>query len=232
MARTGASRTRSRGPRFQRPWPSKPTSRRRPKDGIAANACTVGACLDEIVALGLETGWSDAAGRGPTDVVTLMDELESDQNEEPSRLPAVCLRAFAIVAAIGRTGVLKAIDGPHRAVSRNRADRFPIEAMVTQLDEMRDRLLVYLWRRLIEIWIIGQHTFWSAVRNGDGKQRLRITLDDDGRVRLRPPSRRGFAPTPDRLATLFALGSECGLFTRSSNGGVDVFGLSALSDSQ
>jgi hypothetical protein len=67
---------------------------------------------------------------------------------------------------------------------------------------MRERPPVYLWCRLIESWVIGQHIHWSGVRSGDGKQRFRITQDTGGWVRLRNPTRGGFAPTSDRLATL------------------------------
>jgi hypothetical protein len=194
------------------------------EDPIAAKSITVGAYLDAIAALAGETGWPAAAGHTPTDVVTLMDELVSIQRDKPWRTPALSLKAIAIVAALAKSWPAETAAKLERKIGGNREARFPIEAMVAQLDKMREKPLVYLWRRLIESWVIGQHLLWSATRSGDGKQRFRIAQDTDGWVRLRASTRR-YAPTPDRLATLFALGSECGLFKSSNAGDTKLFGL-------
>src|SRR5262249_33485596 len=104
---------------------------------------------------------------------------------------------------------------PGRARSHARPDRLPMGIMVKRIEAIKERPLAFLWRDVIEHWIIAQHVHWSAVRGGDGKQRLRIGLEGAGWIRVRSRLSTVFHATPDRLATLLSLGSECDLFVRS-----------------
>ena len=64
--------------------------------------------------------------------------------------------------------------------------------------------------------MLAQHVRWSVARNGDGKQRLRVTLDDEGWIQLRPTA-RGAALMADRIETTLSLGAECGLFVENKD---------------
>lgn len=194
-------------------------------DALASAAATVGEYLDAVERLGLPKSWPAAAAEPDTDVVGLMEQLVLAQQKDRGALPALCLKSFAVVYAVSRglrqQGVPKAAGAP----LDGRPDRLPFGILEGQLDELRDRRLAYLWHRVIENWVIGQHVHWSAVRGGDGKKRLRIALDDRGWIRVRSHTSGGFHPTDDRLLTMLSLGSECGLFTRTPLG----FSASAMS---
>lgn len=186
-------------------------------DPLASAAATVGGYLDAVERLGLPKGWPAAAAEPDTDVVGLMGQLVLAQKDRDA-LPGLCLKSFAVVHAVSRglrqQGVPKAAGAP----LDGRPDRLPFGILERQLDELRDRPLAALWRRVIENWVIGQHVHWSAVRGGDGKKRLRIALDDRGWIRVRSHTSGWFRPTDDRLLTMLSLGSECGLFTRTPQG--------------
>jgi hypothetical protein len=77
--------------------------------------------------------------------------------------------------------------------------------------------MVSLWMEIILSWVLAQHVRWSVARNGDGKQRLRVTLDEGGWTRLRLDG-RAVSLMPDRIGTALALGAECGLFSDILNG--------------
>ena len=187
-------------------------------DALASSAETVGGYLDAVERLGLPKGWPAAAAEPDIDVVGLMERLVFIQRNDRSMLPGLCLKSFAVVHAISRglrqQGVPKAAGAP----LDGRVDRLPFGILERQFEELHDRPLAVLWRRVIENWVIGQHVHWSAVRGGDGKKRLRIALDDHGWIRVRSHTGGWFRPTDDRLLTMLSLGSECGLFTRTPRG--------------
>ncbi|WP_242187218.1 hypothetical protein [Sphingomonas sp. CARO-RG-8B-R24-01] len=71
--------------------------------------------------------------------------------------------------------------------------------------------------RVLESWIMAQHTYWCVTRGlndarGRGKTilRLRIVMDEGGWTQT-PGTTLGSAPeaTPDRLETAFSLLEEC-----------------------
>lgn len=186
-------------------------------DEIAASATSIGTYMDAIEALGGETGWPRAAALPGTDVVGLMESISEAQRKDVTRLPALALRAFGIVYAITKAvrGEMFA-DGTLNPIEA-RPNRLPMGIMAKRIDAIRDKPLAHLWRDVIESWIIAQHVHWSAVRGSDGKKRLRIGLEGSGWIRVRPKPSTFFRATPDRLATLLSLGSECGLFARSAD---------------
>ncbi|QDH33928.1 hypothetical protein E2E27_06030 [Porphyrobacter sp. YT40] len=72
--------------------------------------------------------------------------------------------------------------------------------------------------RIIEGWILAQHTYWSVGRglqdaraNGKTILRMRVFIDEGG-WRLADGFSPGSAPnpTPDRLGTALSLMRECG----------------------
>jgi hypothetical protein len=185
-------------------------------DSIAASAVSVGGYMDAIEALGADSGWPSAAALPDTDLVHLMERLSAAQRKGVSRLPALILRAFAIIYAI--TKAFQGENFPKETFNPidARPDRLPMGVMVKRIEAIKEKPLAFLWRDVIERWVIAQHVHWSAVRGTDGKKRLRIGLEGPGWIRVRPKASTVFNATPDRLATLLSLGSECGLFTRST----------------
>lgn len=185
-------------------------------DDMIASSKSVGAYVDAVAALG--SRWPRAAATSKTDVVALMDSLLEAQRRDLTQIPALALRAFALVFAITRAMRVQAEQLTETANPiEARPDRLPMGLMVRRIDAIRDKSLVTLWSDVIENWIIAQHVHWSAIRGVDGKKRLRIGLEASGWIRVRSSPSRGFAPTPDRLLTLLSLGSECGLFRREDS---------------
>lgn len=162
--------------------------------------------------------WPAAAMEFGTDVVELLGLIRHAQQKERSLVPGVALRSLAVVRAIAKSfeGTVYP-DGVMNSMEK-RPDRMPMGMMARRMDALADRPLPMLWKEIIESWIIGQHGHWSAVRGGDGKKRLRIGLEGDGWMLVRPKPSRGFGATPDRLWTFLSLGSSCGLFKIRGDG--------------
>ncbi|WP_134500634.1 hypothetical protein [Microvirga pakistanensis] len=194
-------------------------------DPLVLATLRVGEYMDAVEKLGAEVGWPSAASDPETDVVGLMTRIYAAQRKDIFVLPGLCLRAFAVVRAV--TKGVREMEIPE-IVGKSldaRLDRFPMGAMSKRIDAVADKSLMYLWRDVIEHWIIAQHVHWSAVRGVDGKKRLRIGLEGDGWIRVRPKPSSGFNATPDRLFTLLSLGTECGLFTSTEDKGTTCFGV-------
>ncbi|WP_025660150.1 hypothetical protein [Rhizobium sp. IBUN] len=187
-------------------------------DNAYAAAATVGDFLLAVEIEGEAFGWPAAASEKSTDVVSLLSELIDAQRNDITRVPAIAARSFAIVRAVANAfagqpmaeGLADAIDG--------RPDRLPMGLMSRRLEAIADRPLAFIWREIVESWVIGQHVHWSAVRGGDGKKRLRIGLEGDGWMKVRRGSSGVFEPTGDRLHTMLSLGVSCGLFARDGGG--------------
>jgi hypothetical protein len=179
---------------------------------------TVGDFLLAVEVEGDALGWPRASSNGSTDVVGLLSELIDAQRKDITRVPALAARCFAIVRAIANSfdgeaapdGLADAIEG--------RPDRLPMGLMTRRLEAIADRPLMFLWKEVVESWVIGQHVHWSAVRGGDGKKRLRIGLEGDGWMKVRGKSAGFFEPTGDRLLTMMSLGVSCGMFKRDMAG--------------
>lgn len=186
------------------------------KDELVASAETVGEYMKAIENLGAPPGWPHAAALPGTDLVELMELIHQAQRKDVTRLPALALKSFGIVYAMTMAFRGESLGEGMRDPIEARPDRLPMGVMARRIEVIRDKPLSHLWRDIIESWIIGQHVHWSAVRGSDGKKRLRIGLEGSGWIRVRPKPSSFFRATPDRLATLLSLGSECGLFARSA----------------
>ena len=182
----------------------------------AESSPTVGAYVDAVVALAGEHGWPAAAAVSGTDVVELIEELSEAQRKDVSAVPKLALLAIGVVYAITKACISEDAGKIPTNFIGSRPDRLPMGLMARRIDMLRDRPLRSLWNEIIERWVIAQHVHWSAVRGGDGKQRLRIGLEGAGWIRVGTRAIGPFVPTPDRLATLLSLGSECGLFRKGA----------------
>ena len=183
-----------------------------------ADAPTVGAYLEVVRNRGGESGWPDAcAWRPETDIFDLMADIGGAAWQmDWDRLPGLCLRAIASAEAM-TSGVKRLAEGRQVAsLLGGPPDRLPLLEASRQLARLHDQPLPDLWRELILSWVLAQHVRWSVARNGDGKQRLRVTLDDEGWIQLRPTA-RGAALMADRIETTLSLGADCGLFVESNN---------------
>lgn len=194
----------------------------RSTDPEYANSASVGDYMAKIHASADNMGWPAAASLPTTDVVALMNQLQQAQYSNLTLIPGLVVRSIAVVRAVTKEfmvepladGVLNSIEG--------RPDRMPMGLMTRRIDALAHRPLISIWKEVIERWVIGQHVHWSAVRGGDGKKRLRIGLEGDGWMLVRKQPSGGFAPTPDRLWTLLALGTACGIFSTSDEWEFDV----------
>ncbi|MBB3650124.1 hypothetical protein FHX14_006368 [Rhizobium sp. BK619] len=95
-----------------------------------------------------------------------------------------------------------------------RSDRFPISLQHRRLVSLAEATVETLWRELIESWVIAQHVRWSVARNGDGTQRLRLALGDNGWLRVHKRVSGPFGPTPDRLLSALSLASQGRMIVR------------------
>lgn len=188
-----------------------------------AGAPSVGEYLQNVASEGEPYGWPEALAKGDTDVVGLIHKIVEAQRHNPGQLPALCLRAYAIVDAatkgLRRWGIVEGGSDP----LAGRPERLPPTQAATRLQSLRHGPMVALWRDVIEVWVIGQHVRWSAMRGGDGKKRLRLALEGSSWIRVRPGYSGPFEPTPDRLGSLMRLSSACGLVVRETVNGEECY---------
>jgi hypothetical protein len=184
-----------------------------------ADSATVGIYLAAAASRGAANGWPAAcAHEAATEIFDLMEEIFSAQAERLSSIPGLALRALAFAEAMAAGLRESGVDNSPRGPLGGNADRLPLNALSRRLDLLRDKPMRDLWREIILSWVLAQHIRWSVARNGDGTQRLRLTLDEGGWVRLRADRSGPFGPTPDRLAACLSLASDCGLIAASAVG--------------
>jgi len=187
-------------------------------DETYGGAATVGAYLNLVAIAGREAGWPASAAQKGTDIVDLMDALREAQRRDITRIPSLAVRSLAVVKAINDALSQIAIPHTDRKVIDGRPDRLPMDLMAKRLQAISERPRESMWTEIIEAWVIGQHVHWSAVRGGDGKQRLRIGLEGAGWMRVRKRGTGNFVPTPDRLYTMLALSASSGIIRRTNEG--------------
>ncbi|MDX8357749.1 septum formation inhibitor-activating ATPase [Sphingopyxis terrae] len=97
-------------------------------------------------------------------------------------------------------------------------ERLSLCRAVEEFDGWSECSPAQLMSKILEIWVIAQHTYWCVGRGladarGNGKTllRLRIVMDEGGWT-LTPGTVVGAPPvaTPDRLRTAYSLLQECG----------------------
>ncbi len=179
---------------------------------------TVGGYFASVVAMGEDSGWPASAARTGTAVVDLTASLREAQQKDPTRIPGLAVRSFAVAKAVSDALTLVDLPQASQRVIDGRPDRLPMSLMSTRLEAISERPRASMWAEIIEGWVIGQHVHWSAVRGRDGKHRLRIGLEEAGWMRVRKRATGNFFPTPDRLFTMLALGASCGLIQRTGDG--------------
>jgi hypothetical protein len=184
-------------------------------DPLAFAAATVGGYLDAVERLGLPRGWPAAAAEPDTDVVGLMEQLVDAQRKDRGALPGLCLKSLAVVYAVSRglrhQGVPKAAGAP----LDGRPDRLPFGILEAQIDQLRDRSLADLWRRVIENSVIGRagrHLLRPPAegpRQGRGRLRVLRRRDRAQLARYNDPHRHGRQPAPQKCPSLiFQKGSK------------------------
>jgi hypothetical protein len=181
-------------------------------------ATTVGAYLRSVEMAGLEFGWPASAARSGTAIIDLMEALNEAQRRDITRVPGLAALSLAVVKAVNDALAQTEIPQVRRKVLDGRPDRLPMDLMAKRFQAISERPRASMWAEIIEAWVIGQHVHWSAVRGGDGKQRLRIGLEGAGWMRVRKRATGNFVPTPDRLYTMLALCASSGLIRRTNEG--------------
>ena len=188
-----------------------------------AGALSVDEYLQMVASEGEPYGWPEALAKGDTDIVRLIHKIVEAQRQDHKQLPALCLRTYAIVDAategLRRWGVVGGGSDP----LAGRPERLPLTQAAIRLQSLRPGPMLSLWREVIEVWVIGQHVRWSAMRGGDGKKRLRLALEGSSWIRVRSGYSGPFEPTPDRLGSLMRLSSACGLFVRETVNGEERY---------
>jgi hypothetical protein len=192
------------------------------RDGeAAADTRSVSAYLNAVQKRGAAAGWPAAcAWDEGTDIFDLIDALvDAVREEDWKSIPPLALRAIALAEAVSH-GVRDCAGGGGslRHLLEGNPDRLPLAAASKRLDLLGASSMRDLWEEILLSWVIAQHVRWAVARNGDGTQRLRITLDEGGWVRLRS-DHRTITPMGDRLATALSLAAECGLIEQNQDGG-------------
>jgi hypothetical protein len=121
--------------------------------------------------------------------------------------------ATAIVAGLRHS----LAEAPAEAHDFETFDRLPLARARAEANGWRTLSPHDVMVRILETWIMAQHTYWCVTRGlndarGRGKTilRLRIVMDEGGWTQT-PGTTLGSSPeaTPDRLATAFSLLEEC-----------------------
>ncbi len=178
---------------------------------------TVGGLLSTLSQRCGTHGWPAAAANGDTDLVALSERLTIAQRGAPGSydtIPGLAVTALGYVEAMYVALKREGADDGKLGELGGRLDRFPISLQHRRLESLAEATVENLWRELIETWVIAQHVRWSVARNGDGTQRLRLALGDNGWLRVHKRVSGPFGPTPDRLLSALSLAAQGGMIVR------------------
>ncbi len=126
-----------------------------------------------------------------------------------ARLPSAIVTALALCLR----------EAPSKAHPFENPDRLPLARARKEADGWRTLSPSGFIARVLEIWIMAQHAYWSVGRGladarnrGKTILRLRIVMDEGGWTLTPGTTRQGNPPepTPDRLETAISLLFECG----------------------
>ncbi|MDE8654656.1 septum formation inhibitor-activating ATPase [Novosphingobium album (ex Liu et al. 2023)] len=110
-------------------------------------------------------------------------------------------------------------EAPSQAHPFENTDRLPLSRAKREAERWRDLPPTGFVGRMLDIWIMAQHAYWSVGRGladarnrGKTILRLRIVMDEGGWSLTPGTTRQGNPPepTPDRLETAVSLLMECG----------------------
>ena len=146
-----------------------------------------------------------------TDTSNPIDHLRTLQAalREQTVLPAAIVEALALCLR----------EAPGEAHPFENADRLPLSRARQEADRWRRLSVPEFMARILEIWIMAQHAYWSVGRGladarnrGKSILRLRIVMDEGGWTLTPGTTRQGNPPepTPDRVETAISLLGECG----------------------
>lgn len=182
---------------------------------------------DEMLEAAFQAGGdSEADWRWPHDadsaLFSLIEAIVAAQRVDLEAVPLLAVAALHCAALLTTAEQLDEQGASALRDFEREPDRLPIGLMLSRIQALRHRPADQLLREIVEAWVFGQHVRWSIARSGDGKQRLRVTLDEGGWVFLRGKLSGAFSPTPDRLLSALRLSAGCGLVEAM---GDDLWGL-------
>ena len=141
----------------------------------------------------------------PIEHLRVLQNVLRDQEQLPTAIVtalALCLR-----------------EAPSQSHPFENPDRLPLSRARKEAESWRELTPVGFVGRMLEIWIMAQHAYWSVGRGladarnrGKTILRLRIVMDEGGWTLTPGTTRQGNPPepTPDRLETATSLLIECG----------------------
>jgi hypothetical protein len=160
-------------------------------------------------------GWERDPERS---VFGLMDALVDAQGADTTAVAKLALASFRCVEILAHVEASDEHGGLVMKEFEREPDRLPLGLMLARLTDLRDRPAREMLTEMVEAWVFGQHLRWSVMRGGDGKQRLRVGLDEGGWKLLRGDTSATFGPTPDRLRSALRLCADCGLIAETAPG--------------
>ncbi|ALC14793.1 septum formation inhibitor-activating ATPase (plasmid) [Sphingopyxis sp. 113P3] len=161
-----------------------------------------------------ETSLADSAGEwilASKDTTNPVEHLRSLQKvlRDQERLPTAIVAALALCLR----------EAPNQGHPFENPDRLPLSRARREAESWRELSPAGFVGRVLEIWIMAQHAYWSVGRGladarnrGKTILRLRIVMDEGGWTLTPGTTRQGNPPepTPDRLETATNLLVECG----------------------
>lgn len=177
-------------------------------DGPRHTSAVAGAFLDELDEEAPD-GNAEAWLLSPADYTNPVEALNAIK---------VALRSWVGLADAIVVGLRHSLaEAPGEAHNFETFDRLPLARARKEADQWKTLSAKDFISRVLESWIMAQHTYWCVNRGlsdarGRGKTilRLRIVMDEGGWTQT-PGTSLGNPPeaTPDRLETAFTLLEEC-----------------------
>jgi len=155
---------------------------------------------------------SSKAKNTDLDIFNYMNQIK-DNNTENANAEIISLRALVLCAIIAlellkdKRAKQYVMDGGSIRISLNHWANF--------VYDNKSLSLKYFLIKFIDNYLLSQHFGVAAVRYSEGKQRLRLTIEDRGLVSLLASRKKAWSPniTSDRLDHILSLMSECRLIT-------------------
>ncbi len=154
--------------------------------------------------------WIQSVSSG-TNPVDLIRQIQVELHRKPRDDKQLC---NIILCAL----VFCLKEAPNQSYDFESADRLPLCRAKRDADAWKDLTPSEFLTRVIEVWILAQHSYWSVGRGladarSRGKRilRLKVVMDEGGWTLTPGTTKQGNPPepTPDRLETALSLLSEC-----------------------
>lgn len=159
----------------------------------------------------------NGASEDSIDMFALSARLQQAIYGSDEGLCPLSVHLLLLVSAI--TDELKEAGVAKDVLDLGGAPRVSLSHWANYIDRQKEKIFPHFFLNFIETYMLSQHFGTATRRYQTGKQRLRLTIEENGLTPMISQNELWFpSPAPDRIETMLALLADCGMLELTEDG--------------